>query len=125
MGPIDPPCTPPPPPGDLLYCVPGTCPNMKSGCHHHQIGMDYLWDANFKMAVVKISGITFSPIIFAYNSVSWIDRDKIFVSNPMFMWMNNPYDPWLTRNSKWLPSKPAEITLSSQWAQFYCTQCIK
>ena len=42
----------------------------------------------------------------------------------MFLWMRNPmitlkipYDSWLTQNSKWLPSIPAEITLISQWAQ--------
>ena len=61
MGPIDPPCTPRNV-RDLFYFVPGTCPNMKSGCHHHQIGMDYLYDAIFKMAAIEISGITFSPI---------------------------------------------------------------
>ena len=26
---------------------------------------------------------------------------------------------WLTLNSKWLPSKPAEITLIEQWAQYW------
>ena len=26
--------------------------------------------------------------------------------------LNNPYDSWLTLNSKWLPSKPADITLT-------------
>ena len=57
---------------------------MKSGCHHHQIGMDDLYDAIFKMAAIEISGIT------AYNSVSRIDRDTILVSKPMFMWMRNP-----------------------------------
>ena len=43
--------------------------------------------------------------IFANNSVSRIDRDKILLSKPMFMWMRNPmitltnlYDAWLTRN---------------------------
>ena len=35
---------------------------MKSGCHHYQIGMDYLWDVIFKMATIEISEITFSPI---------------------------------------------------------------
>ena len=64
--------------------------------------------------------------MFAYNSVSRIDRDKILVSKPMLMWMRNPmitlknpYDSWLTRNSKWLHSKPAEITLISQWTQYW------
>ena len=33
--------------------------------------------------------------------------------------LKNPYDSWLSRNSKWLPSKPAEITLISQWAQYW------
>ena len=44
----------------------------------------------------------------------------------MFMWMRNPlitltnpYDSWLTLNSKWWPSKPAEITLIGQWAQYW------
>ena len=43
--------------------------------------------------------------IFANNSVSRIDRDKVLMSKPMFMWMRNPmitlknlYDAWLTRN---------------------------
>ena len=50
----------------------------------------------------------------------------ILVSKPMFMWMRNPiitlkspYDSWLTQHSKWLPSKPAEITLISQWSQYW------
>ena len=33
--------------------------------------------------------------------------------------LKSPYVPWLTQNSKWLPSKPAEITLISQWAQYW------
>ena len=33
-----------------------------SGYHHHQIGMDYLWDAIFKKAAIEISEIKFSPI---------------------------------------------------------------
>ena len=43
--------------------------------------------------------------IFANNSVSRIDRDKILMSKSMFMWMRNLmitlknlYDAWLTRN---------------------------
>ena len=61
MGPIDPRA----PPGtyETYFIFYGTCPNMKSGCHHHQIGMDYLYDAILKMAAIEISGITFSPII--------------------------------------------------------------
>ena len=47
---------------DLFYFVPGTYLNMKSGCHHHKIGMDNLWDAIFKMAAIKMSIITFSPL---------------------------------------------------------------
>ena len=31
----------------------------------------------------------------------------------------NPYDSWLTLNSKWLPLKPAEIIFISQWAQYW------
>ena len=96
---------------------------MKSGCHHHQIGMDYMciWDAIFKIAAIEISEITLH-----YNIVIRINKDNIFVSNPMFMWMRNPmitlknpYDSWLTQISKWLSSKPAEITLISQWAQYW------
>ena len=30
--------------------------------HINQIGMDYLWDAIFKMAAIEINGLTFSPI---------------------------------------------------------------
>ena len=62
----------------------------------------------------------------SYNSVSNIIGDKILVSKPMFMGMRNPmitlkspYESWLTQNSKWLPSKPAEITLIRQWAQYW------
>ena len=33
--------------------------------------------------------------------------------------LKNPYDSWLTLNSKWLPSKPAEITLIGQWVQYW------
>ena len=47
----------PPPPRNvwyLLYFVPGTYPNLKNGCHHHQIGMDYLWDAIFKVTAIEL-----------------------------------------------------------------------
>ena len=33
--------------------------------------------------------------------------------------LQSPYDSWLTQNSKWLLSKPAEITLISQRAQYW------
>ena len=36
--------------GVVCAFVTGTYPNMKSGCYHHQIEMDYLYDAIFKMA---------------------------------------------------------------------------
>ena len=38
---------------DIFYFVHGTCLNMRSGYHHHQIWMDYLWDAIFKMAAIE------------------------------------------------------------------------
>ena len=34
---------------NLSYFVTGTYPNMKRGCHHHKIGMDYLYDTIFQM----------------------------------------------------------------------------
>ena len=37
---------------NLSYFVTGTYPNMKS--HHHQIGMDYLYDAIFKLAASEV-----------------------------------------------------------------------
>ena len=36
------------------YFVTGTYPNIKCGCHHHQIGMDYLYDVIFKMAANEV-----------------------------------------------------------------------
>ena len=36
------------------YFVTGTYPNIKSGCHHHQIVMDYLYDVIFKMAASEV-----------------------------------------------------------------------
>ena len=93
---------------------------MKSGCHNHQIGMDYL---PVRRHFQKGRHQNLWNYIFAYNSVSGIDRDKILLFKPMSMWMRNPmitlinpFESWLTRNSKWLPSKPAKITLISQWA---------
>ena len=61
---------------------------MKSGCHHYQIGMDYLWDAIFKMAAIEINEITFSPITQFLSNNCIIDREKILMSKPM--WMRNP-----------------------------------
>ena len=89
---------------------------MKSGCTITK-WMDYLWDAIFKMATIEI---TFSP-----TTVSRIDRDKILVSKSIFLWMRNPTitlkNPYMTLGKqgipKWPPSKPAEITLISPWAQ--------
>ena len=49
MGPMDP-HAPARNVWNLSYFVTGTYPNLKRGCHHHQIGMDYLYDAIFKMA---------------------------------------------------------------------------
>ena len=73
----------------------------KKWMHQHQIGMDYLY-----------------AVVFTHYSASGIDRDKILVSKPMFFWMmnpmmtlKNPYNSWLTRNSKWLSLKPVEIIL--------------
>ena len=47
---------------DLFYFVHWTPLNMKSGCHHHQIGMNYLCDVIFKMAATKIGKIMFLAI---------------------------------------------------------------
>ena len=98
---------------------------MKSRCHHHQIGMDQMWDAIFKMAAIEMSGNTFSPMTHSLGYIMYIEI-RFWCLNPMFMWMRNPmitlkhpYDSWLTRNSKWLPSKSAEITLISHWAQYW------
>ena len=76
MGPID------PPPHERMrpiYVVPGTCPNMKSGCHHqHQIGMDYLWGAIFKMAAIKICGVpqVVHPNLVIVASTSCSDKSQ-------------------------------------------------
>ena len=40
--------------GVVCAFVTGTYPNMESGCYHHQIGMDYLYDAIFKMATIEV-----------------------------------------------------------------------
>ena len=39
---------------NISYFVTRTYPNMKSGCRHHQIGMDYLYDAIFKIAASEV-----------------------------------------------------------------------
>ena len=49
MGPMDP-HAPARNVWNLSYFVTGTYPNMKRGCHHHQIGMDYLYDTILKIA---------------------------------------------------------------------------
>ena len=62
--------------------------------------------------------MTTSEVKFCFRTLltSRLDRDKILVVNPMFIWMmnpmmtlKNPYNSWLTRNSKWLSLKPVEI----------------
>ena len=54
MGPMDSTCTR----QERMksYFVTGTYPNIKSGCHHYQIWMDYLYDTIFKMATGGLSG---------------------------------------------------------------------
>ena len=37
-----------------VLIVTGTYTNMNSGFHNHQIGMDYLYDAIFKMATSEV-----------------------------------------------------------------------
>ena len=67
----------------ILFCSWDLSEHEKWMPDHHLIGMDYMWDAIFKMATTEISGITFSPI----TQNSKIDRDNILVSKPMiFMW---------------------------------------
>ena len=58
--------------------------------------MDYLYSANFKMAVSELN------YVFTYYSASWIDGDNILISKPIFfsmmnpmMTLKNPYDSWL------------------------------
>ena len=70
---------------NLSYFVTGTYPNINSGCHHHPIGMDYLYGVIFKMAA--------SEVKLRFHSASRIDRDNILVSKPMFFWMKNPMMP--------------------------------
>ena len=36
------------------YFVTETYPNINSGCHHHPIGMDYLYGVIFKMAASEV-----------------------------------------------------------------------
>ena len=87
--------------------------------------MDYLWDAIFKMAAIKISEIKFLPItqLLVLRQDFSVLSHVFMHENPM-MTLKNPYDPlltrnsWLTRNSKWLPLKPAGIKLISPWAQY-------
>ena len=74
---------------------------MKSGCHHHQIGMDYPLGRHFQNG----RHTDWWNYMFTNNSVSRIDRDRMLVCKPIFMWMGNPmitltniYDSWLTGN---------------------------
>ena len=105
---------------NLCYFVTWTYSNITSGCHQHQIGMDYLQLPPFsKCPQVKWN------FVFAHYSASGIDRDKILISKPMFFWMmnpmmtlKNPYNSWLTRNSKWLSLKAVEIILIGPWAPY-------
>ena len=53
-GPDRPPVHPPRTVWDLFYFVHGTSLTMKNGCHHHQNGMDYLYDVISKMAAGEI-----------------------------------------------------------------------
>ena len=46
---------------------------MNSGFHNHQIGMDYLYDAIFKMATSEVK-LRYN----VYNSAARIDRNNIF-----------------------------------------------
>ena len=92
---------------------------MKSGCHHHQIGMNHLCDAIFKMAATEIGKIMF----LSYNSASRVDRIDISVSTPIFLRFEELnestetgfYDFHLTHDelpvtpfSKWPPRKLAK-----------------
>ena len=45
---MDPTCTRQEPMKPILFCY------MKSGCHYHPIGIDYLYDAIFKMAASEV-----------------------------------------------------------------------
>ena len=113
MDPIDP--RAPPPPQErmrpILFC------SWDLSEHEKWMPPSPNWDG---LPVDYIYMYVFPPYLRS------IDRDKILVSKSMFMWMRNPmitlkspYDSWLTQNSKWLPSKPAEITLISQWVQYW------
>ena len=69
------------------------------------------------------NGRQWSEILFSHIT-SGLDRDKILVFKPIFFWMmnpmmtlKNPYDSWLTWNSKWLSLKPVEIIWIGPWAQ--------
>ena len=73
------------------------------------------------------NGRQWSKILFSHITqhiwISGLDKDKILVFKPMFFWMmnpmmtQNPYNSWLTRNSKWLSLKPVEIIWIGPWAQ--------
>ena len=64
---------------NLSYFVTGTYTNMKSGCHHHQIGMDYLWAPFSKWPPAKWN------YVFVYNSASRIYRNKILLLSEVIL----------------------------------------
>ena len=53
MGPMDPTCTRQERMKPILFCY-WNLSQYKNKCHHHQIGMDYLYDAIFKMAANEV-----------------------------------------------------------------------
>ena len=57
---------------------------MKSGFRRHQIGIDYLWDAIFKMAAIEIGGIIFSPIT---QFLGWIET-RCWCLTPCFFYVD-------------------------------------
>ena len=86
---IYPPPPPPPPPPrnvwDLFDFVPGTCLNMKSGCHHHQI-----WD-----------GLHVGRHLIL--SLGLIQTWKVDATITKLGWTT--YMPYIAPFSKWPPAK--------------------
>ena len=86
MGPIGP--SPPPPPRapqgrmrPILYCF------WDLSEHEKWMPPSPNWDG---LPVGRHRHQNLGNYIFANNSVSRIDRDKMLMSKPMFMWMRNP-----------------------------------